>query len=585
MKWIKNVSIAVAACMATVGAATAATAALVEKPSVLPDAMITATVSDLHGLIDGVGSVAEQVSPMASGMMLKSMIGMQLGDPGLAGIAPGKGLAVVALDQTNLFAVVEVNEAQAATYSALLSQKGLQSRLVDGVLIVAPDAAQLEKGAGRVAVVKETLLARRSPTLRIAVPPAALYEKNKLQVDGMMQMMPMMLGMGMMQAPGMDPAMAGSTTKILQAEVSFLLSLAKQCEAVEVVVAPQDGAVRISETLTAKPATRLATLLTSPKSCQPNPKLHSGLLGDAAIAVDCTLSNPDALASFVGEELELLLKDMNLDAEMLTKVKESMTKWMGLYGGTCCETIGFGGDSFMHINYALEVKDEAAVMSYFKTVEQDMAPFLELYKSMGMPMTFEFLENAREHKGVPIHQFKVGITMPEDQQAAMKSMNMDMDNLVYDFAICDGFLLYAMGGTTIETLIDRVKDAEFQGSPLMARSIYPTGGFYYCDVDVAKYMEGISSIMPNDPNNPLPQISAMLQGAEPVTSAGFREDGMVMWSVNVPGSLLAKVGQAAMMIQMQQMQQMQQAAPLATPSLDPVSLDSMPEGPAPVPAE
>ena len=47
----------------------------------------------------------------------------------------------------------------------------------------------------------------------------------------------------------------------------------------------------------------------------------------------------------------------------------------------------------------------------------------------------------------------------------------------------------------------------------------------------------------------------MLQGADPVTSAGFSENEAVMWSINIPGELIGKIGQAAMMIQMRQVQQ------------------------------
>ena len=70
-------------------------AALVEKPSVMPNTMGCVVVSDVHGFIDGAGSVAAQISPMMNGMMIKSMLGMQLGDPGLAGIAPGDRKSVV----------------------------------------------------------------------------------------------------------------------------------------------------------------------------------------------------------------------------------------------------------------------------------------------------------------------------------------------------------------------------------------------------------------------------------------------------------------------------------------------------------
>lgn len=555
-----------------------ADASVVEKPAVMPETMVTVTVSDLHGFIDGIGGVAAAASPVANGMMLKNMLGMQMNDPGLSGIAPGKGLSIVVLDQTNLFAVVEVSEAQAPSYTAALAQKGLQSRYADGVLIVASGAAPLAKGESLVSSVKENLLAKRSPTLCIAAQPAGLYAKNQAQIDGMMQAMPMMMGMGMMRSPGVDPASIQSSIRILEGEIRFLLSLAKQCDALGIVLAPQGGSIRISKTLVPKAGTRLATLLNAPKVSQPNPRIQCGLLGDAAISVDSTIANADALSTFIAEELDVLMSEMNIETASVAGLDETLKKWMDLYSGSFSETVSFGGKNFLEVYYVIETKDSEKVMSCFRAMEKDMAPFLKLYESMGMPMTLEFKENVREHKGIQIHQYKIGISMPEEQQAAVNTMNMDFSNMVYDLAFCDGLMLYAMGDTSIETLIDRVKDSEFTVKPLKARSIYPAGGFYYCDIDIAQYISGISSFMPKEPENALPQMATMLQGADPVTSAGFSEDGMVMWSIDIPGSLLSRVGQAVMMMQMQKMQQqpVQPAvSPLGTPG-------NMPEGLEPI---
>ncbi len=569
-----------------VSMAVGAGAGVVDKPVVLPGTMVSIAVPDLHGFIDGVGEISEQVSPMLNSMMLNNMIGMQVGDPGLAGIAPGKGLAVVVLDQTNYFAVIEVGEAQSPAYAAALSQKGMQSKYADGVLVFATDAVQLAKGEALLPAVEETLLAQRTPTLRIAVQPAALCENNQEQIEGMMVLMPMMMGMSMQQTPGMDPAAMEQPLKILEGEIRFFLSCARQSESMEIVVAPQNGSLRISETLEPKADTRLAAMVNAPKVNSPNPKIQAGLLGKGAIAVDCTMANPDAVTTFFVEEINEVLKTMGVETEDLAKMGENMKKWMELYKGSFCENIGFGGDSFMNVSYVLEVKDETQPLAMFKSMNEDMAPFLKLYESMGMPISFEFKENVREYKGVNIHQFKMDITMSEEQQAALQSMKLN--NMVYDIAICDGLLLYAMGDPKVETLIDRVKDTDYKVVPLKARSVYPANASYYCDIDIAAYMSGISSVMPSDPNNPMPQIAAMLQGAEPITAAGFCEDGMLSGSINIPGSLLAKVGQAATTLQMQKMQQqqMQQGnpgmAPMNTGSTEPVGdAGEMPEEEAP----
>ena len=64
MSIAKKAKLILAVCTAFTGMAGAA---VVEKPSVMPDTMGCVVVSDLHGFIDGAGSVAAQVNPMMSG--------------------------------------------------------------------------------------------------------------------------------------------------------------------------------------------------------------------------------------------------------------------------------------------------------------------------------------------------------------------------------------------------------------------------------------------------------------------------------------------------------------------------------------
>ena len=71
--------------------------------------------------------------------------------------------------------------------------------------------------------------------------------------------------------------------------------------------------------------------------------------------------------------------------------------------------------------------------------------------------------------------------LPEEQRMQMAEMNLT--NMLYDVAIVNGYMLYSMGETKMETLIDRIMDDAFTAPPLKARGVYPAGGFYYCDID------------------------------------------------------------------------------------------------------
>jgi hypothetical protein len=358
-------------------------------------------------------------------------------------------------------------------------------------------------------------------------------------------------------------------TRILEAEIRILLSLARQCDTAGMVLTPKDGSLAISKTIVPRENTRLSTLINAPKVVGENPKIQSGLLGDAAVAVDGTMGNPEAVTVFLVAETEQLIREMNLQGLNVSNIVTSLKKWMNIYNGSFCETIDFGSERGFAVNYALAVKDEAAAFALFKNIQEEMGPLIRMYENLGMPMALDFKENVREYKGVNIHQFKLAISLeqlPEEQRMQMKGMNLT--NMLFDMAILNGSLLYSKDGTKMEILIDRIMDDAFTAPPLKARGVYPDGAFYYVDIDVARYLSLVASMMPQVPTNPIPQLAAMLQGSDPVTSAGFREDGAVMWSVTIPGSLIGKLGQFVMLMQMQQMQQgtAPQGMPMVVPA-------------------
>ncbi len=563
MKLIKYICLALVLSAVTLSVQAAS---IIEEPAVMPEAMLSITAPDLHGLIDGIGSVAAKTSPMMNGMMIKNLVGMQLGDPGLAGFAQGKGLAVVALNTTNFFGVLEVAEAQSSGYAEAIQGLGMQTKYANGVLVVAQTPDLIAQGVAMTASVKSTLLAKRSATLRVAAQPNAVIERNDEQIQGFLEMIPALMGGGMAQAPDADAKTIEMTTKILEAEFRILLSVASQCKSGELVIAPENGSVRLSETFAPKSGSQLAKLMDSTKTVKANPKIQSGLLGEGMVKLDFVMGSPEALHEFAIAEMNNVVDAMaitNLDVDAIAEV---MDRWMGLCGGTACEIVDFDYEDGLSVGYLLEVRNEKVALEVLKTMKKDMEPMLELYKNMGMDMEFEFKENVSEYKGVKIHCLEMEIEMDEMPAEQKKQMDaMDMDDLDYDIAIFDGLLLCTMGDNAINKAIDHIKNPSATIDPLKARSIYPAGGFYYCDIDVGRYVEMVSAFMPEGENPLNPQVVAMMQGVEPITSAGFRNDGLAMWSVNIPGDLIGKIGQISMMMQMQKMQQ-QQSMPQGMPA-------------------
>jgi hypothetical protein len=548
MKWIKTVLIA-----AALSAVLPAARATIEKPKVMDEAMLSLTVSDLSGFLNEVGGVAAQVSPGMSGDMLKMLLGMQLGDPALSGIPAGKGFSIVALDTTNIFAVIEVSDAQSTTYISTAKAKGLESAYAEGLLVLAGTPDAVKKGVALKDQVKSSLLSSRSPTLRLALQPSSMIERNQDAVDGFMQVMPALMGQGMMNQPGATLESVANLSKVMEAELRVLISLSKQCETAEVVLAPKNGSLQLSETLVPKAGTALHTLMTAPAIAKNNPKLNAGLLGDATILADFYFANSEALAAFIGTETEKLIQEMKLEDVDAANVAAVMKKWTSLYSGTGCEAISFGADGNFKVRYVMEVKDEADTLAALRSMQADMVPFLQLYENLGMPMELVFAENVRSAGTIPVHQMTVKMDMqvlPEEQRVQMETMGLN--EMVYELALKNDRLYYSEPGG-MEELIKLVEDGT-AGTSLEARTVYPAGGFYYFDLDLGEYMAFAASTLSDDPSAAVikQQMTTAFQGVPPVTSAGFKEDGCMMWSVNIPGELLAKYGQMVMMMQMQQ---------------------------------
>ncbi|MDF7800878.1 hypothetical protein P4C99_15490 [Pontiellaceae bacterium B1224] len=564
MNWIKITTVAV-----VVAVAPAVTRAAVEKPQIMEEAMISITVSDLHGFLDEVGNVAAQISPMMNGPMIKNMVGMQLGDPGLAGIPTGSGLSIVAMDPTNIFAVIEVAEAQSAGYISVAQSVMLQAKYANGVLVLAGTPEALAMGAEKSGKVKSALLTKRSPELCLAMQPAAMIERNQEAIDGFMQMMPAMLGQSMMSAPGATLESTQATTEIMEGEMIVGMSLAKQCATAEIKLTPKGGSVQLSKTIVPKAGTALAKLVNAPVVNKENPKIHSGLLDKGTILMDFYFANPEALGEFVATEVEQLMKELQLedvDADALTA---NLKKWFELYGiGTGSEMVSFGGaDGQMSIQYVTEVSDPAASLNLLKNMDKDMAPFFKMYESFGMPITTAFKENVRESDGIKVNELSMSFDfsgMAPEQRQQMELMGLS--NIVYEVAVDNNLMLYS-GKGEMEALIKRVKSGASTQSPLKARAVYPKGGFYYFDLDMGDYMTLVSRMLPASPETAMmkQQMSTLFEGVDPLTSAGFKQNGCVMWSVNIPSDLLAKYGQMIMMAQMQQMQQQPGMAPQGMP--------------------
>lgn len=526
----------------------------IAAPVALDDAMVTLAVSDLHGFLDETGTLLSGIVPMLGGPMLKTMLGSRLGDPQLAGIAPSNGLAIVMLDPTNVFAVVEVAADQAPLYLESLASMGVAAEQQDGLLLIAKTEDQLAVAEPLALTVQSQMLAsRRSPALRIAAKPAMLVAKHEEQISFQLEK----IFEAIEKAPTVGDA--AKTEEILKAELMVLLSLCRQVDAVETGILPEAGALRITKTIQPTAESRLAAYCNAPALNGFNPLIQSASMPEGAVEMEFCIRNLDALLALFEGEMTDLFGKMDFDPALLQSWIAYAEQWMDAIGPTAKQSIFTSGGTLFSFTGLKEVENESAMLDALRTMESDLQAmgFFRLYRKLGMPLSVAFEENVRKYAGVNIHRLNMEYSFNEmsGQDADMlQSMFGDMH---FDMAMCRGVLVYTAGEGQVEKMIDQLKSPGEQSMQLAARSVFPSGGTSYADFDVAGYFNFISSFMNEmsaETAGSLKKLSAFLEGAEPVAMAGYCNSGRLKFCSRIPADLLIRCAQAGQAISMEMMQ-------------------------------
>lgn len=531
----------------------------IEKPITLDEAMLTLTVSDFQGFLDETGTVVSQIAPMMGGSMLKTVLGSKLGDPALAGFAPSNGLAVVMLNPTNLFAVAEVESAQAASYIQSLQSFGLIAKQQSGLLLIAKNEAQLAAAEPLVGKVQADLLdARRDASLRFSLKPAALIDGNEKKITaGLQQMLETME-----QAAGSNTVM--DVQLILEAEMQVFLSLGRQVESVEITLSPVNGAIHLSKVVQPVAGSRLAAYCNAPAARDWNPKLQSGMLPSGVIELEYCMRNPDALLAFINGEIANLFTVMDLDPAITTQWSEYMTRWMGAMDSTICESIFTAGDKPFGFAVVADVKNEEAIVEAFRSLTSDLeaAGFFKLYKSIGMPIFIDFEESVREVSGITIHQLKMDFDLENVSAEERKAMAAMIGDMNLDVAIVNDILIYTAGEGAVEKMIEQLMSGELPVSQLAARSAFPSGGTYYADFDLGGYVEFVSAFAGEEPEALalFEKFAAVMQDAEPMVMSSYCNSGRMKFCSQIPADLLVRFAQLGQLLVMENMQKKAAAA-------------------------
>lgn len=542
-------------------------------PQSFDQALVVVEIGDLQGLINNAGALAAQVNPMFNAEMLRMQAGQMLGDPQLAGFAPGGGLTLGFFAPNTMIAFAEVGSAQIDTYVQALRTQGRFAAKSGGLIAIAGSQAALDAGLKMAPGAAQALGNEPSPTVKVTA-----YMPRVMSAYGpMMQMMLGMIAMqgtAAMQQQGADVAAAQQAQQILQIELLGLMQVLNETEVLTLEFAmPMKGFV-VEVGVQPKAGTGLADFLSAP--VKPADDLMAMLPGQGAVRGSFGM-NGQAFSKFGMEIVENALAQMTnvtpADKEKLREVARVALKSGS--SGTAFDVV-YPDQGLISGATVARFEDGGAAQAV-DTMEKTMQQFgamgmMNVQSQQGISVDTQFTRDVRKHKSVAIHQLrtKVEIDAQADAQAAQGARAILGDGITVDIAAVGDKVVQAVNGVEIEPLIDAVNAGRHpQATPLAVVQTVGPGMQGYMALNAGRLIQALIPMISSQPQfaaqpglgQTLQAAGASLQEAPPLAMGYAIGTGAGKGTLVVPAPLIATMAQTIAMMQMQAAQQQGGGAP------------------------
>ncbi|NQU42956.1 hypothetical protein HQ520_06705 [bacterium] len=487
-------------------------------PLSLNEALVMVHVGNVTGFLDQAGLLAQKIEPSMNGAALKSMVGMYLNDPSLAGM-PGDSGALIAIFGTGMMTFLEVQPDQASAYTSALSAQGMAAETASSLLVSSRNPS-LMQGAKILAPQAKVEMAKRraGSNIQATVHMDRVLAQMGPQIQGMLSMMESMQSNPMSRVGFRAFYLAAQEVTQLDLD----LSPGAEGLAAEFVVLPKAGS-SLSQFFAA-PTQSVDGLMNYLPS-------NGAVRGVFAINADAYASLMENLAGQAFEQLGTPQQDRDAVMNMLRN--SSMMQG----NASAVDMFTPGGSLFTGSQiYKVENPEQATEL-----MEQSMEQVKQMFQGQqqtDVEMSFDFQKNAREYKGIPIHKLNMKVEGPEVQGA--------LADFQYEMAVVKDYVVNAMGSSSVEKLIDAVQSGSNpEAKDLTAKSEY-SGADAYIDIDLGRLMESLASSMGQMAGQAdTAQMDAMGQafaGARPVTMGAFMDAGAARLKFDVPAGIVSAIG-------------------------------------------
>ncbi len=366
-------------------------------------------------------------------------------------------------------------------------------------------------------------------------------------------------GMQAMQAQGQD-AMAKQATANIEASAAILDVLLKETKYFSVSLSPSFEKIGASFVLAAAPGSSMADMFKGDSAGGAN-KLLGYMQDGAAVNFAGSMSSP--FWRKVNEAyIDLMPKMMGEKAsgDDIAAFKKLATDAMDAFGGALAGSFSVDTSSKppFQVTYVADVKDSAKFYKVLEEASKAMTAgsLADLYKEMGMQMSFDLKRNTSNHQGVSIDSIKFNVKGTDSDSPATQAIEaMYGDGLDIQMATVNNQLVYALGQNSqdaVQKLIDQVKAGgpkQVAGEAQAALAMIPGAekADFFMTINVLRLMKMAGAFAPI----PMPQTDIPTQSSLAVASDAA--NGKMTVDLAVPKQHVLEIMGAVMQMQQQHM--------------------------------
>lgn len=362
------------------------------------------------------------------------------------------------------------------------------------------------------------------------------------------------------QGPNAPPMM--NIDNIINMYVSILETLMSQTKSVSITINPKPNVLNITETISAVPGTDMANMFVADASAKQKNNLLAYLEDGAMMNIAFKTNTPFMKELNVKrfDLLEVIVGQNNMTAEDIAKWKTLAADMVESLGGPAAFSFSINpsNKSPFEIKYLIEVKD---AKKFNKLTEDSIkmmnaSGIMDMYKGMGLEMSFEINRGCGCYKGVLIDSAKLEIKSTEPNSPQAQIMNLMFgDGFNYRWGIVDKLFVCAVSSdadSAIRKMIDQVKAGgpKQMGNEMKeVLTLLPKAdkADFVATYNYLRLFKMVGAIMPI----PIPQMN--IQTKSNIIIAGKTGNGKLVVDIALPKEHLMEM--VGVIMKMQQTQQ------------------------------